>query len=64
MEYKVVLTSRAQLDFKNIIHYLLYDLRSEQAAISVTDDIEHTIERLSYMASRLKLCDDSSVLSR
>lgn len=59
MEYKVVLTSRAQLDFKNIIHYLLYDLRSEQAAISVTDDIEHTIERLSYMASRLKLCDDS-----
>ncbi len=59
MEYKVVLTSRAQLDFKNIIHYLLYDLRSKQATISVTDDMAHTIERLSYMASKFKLCDDS-----
>ena len=58
MEFKVVLTSRAQLDFRNITHYLLYELKSEQAAISVTNDMEHTIERLSYMASGLKLCDN------
>lgn len=58
MEFKVVLTSQAQLDFKNITHYLLYELKSEQATISVTDDMENTIKRLSYMASRLKLCDD------
>lgn len=58
MEYKVVLTSQAQLDFRNITHYLLYELKSEQATISVTDDMERTIERLSYMASGLKLCDD------
>jgi len=58
MEFKVVLTSRAQLDFRNITHYLLYKLKSEHAAISVTNDMEHTIERLSYMADGLKLCDN------
>lgn len=58
MEFKVVLTDRAQLDFRNIIHYLLYELRNKQAAMNVTDDMENTIERLSYMASGLKLCDD------
>ncbi len=58
MEYKVVLTSQAQLDFRNITHYFLYELKSEQATISVTDDMEKTIERLSYIASGLKLCDD------
>lgn len=58
MDYNVVLTSRAQLDFKNITHYLLYELRSEQAAISVTNDMEHTIERLSNIAGGFKLCDN------
>jgi len=58
MEFKVVLTSRAQLDFKNITHYLRYELKNEQATINVTNDMEHTIERLSYMASGLKLCDN------
>ncbi|HBI62907.1 MAG TPA: type II toxin-antitoxin system RelE/ParE family toxin [Lachnospiraceae bacterium] len=58
MEFKVVLSRQAQIDFRNITHYLLYDLRNEQAAISVTNDMEHTIEQLSYMAGGLKLCDD------
>lgn len=58
MEFKVVLTSQAQLDFRNITNYLLYELRSEQAAASVMDDMERTVERLSYVASGLKLCDD------
>lgn len=57
MEFKIVLTRQAQLDFRNITHYLLYELKSEQAAISVTNDMEHTIERLSYIAGGLKLCD-------
>ncbi len=59
MEFKVVLTSQAQLDFKNITRYLRYELRNEQATISVMNDMEHTIERLSYMAGGLKLCDNS-----
>ena len=45
MEYEVVLTSQAQLDFRKITHYLLYEFKSEQAAIGVTDDMEKTIER-------------------
>lgn len=58
MGFKVVLTSQAQLDFRNITYYLLYELKNEQATISVTNDMENTIERLSYMASGLKLCDN------
>ena len=61
MEFKVVLTSQAQLDFRNITNYILYELRSEQAATSVANDMEHTIERLSYMAGGLKLCDDPTL---
>ena len=57
MGFKVVLTSQAQLDFRNIIYYLIHELKNEQATISVTNDMENTIERLSYMASGLKLCD-------
>ena len=34
---------------------------SEQAATSVANDMEHTIERLSYMAGGLKLCDDPTL---
>lgn len=40
MEFKVVLTSQAQLDFRNITYYLLYELKSEQATISVTNEME------------------------
>lgn len=49
MGFKVVLTNQAQLDFRNITYYLLYELKNEQATISVTNDMENTIERLSYM---------------
>lgn len=58
MEFKIVLTSQAQLDFRNITRYLFDELRSEQATISVINDMENTIERLSYIAGGLKLCDD------
>ena len=61
MEFKVTLTIRAQLDFRNIINYILHELRSEQAATSVANDMEYTIERLSYTAGGLKLCDDPTL---
>ena len=47
MGFEVVLTSQAQLDFRDIINYLLYKLKSVQAADSVVSDMENTIERLS-----------------
>lgn len=58
MEYKVVLTSAAKIQFKNILNYLLYELESQQAATNVVDDFDDTVSRLSHVAGSLKLCDD------
>lgn len=58
MGFEVVLTRQAQLDFRDIINYLLYKLKSVQAADSVVSDMENTIERLSRIADSLKLCED------
>lgn len=58
MDYKVVLTSAAKIQFRNIIHYLLYELENQQAATNVVKDFDDTISRLSHVAGSLKLCDD------
>lgn len=58
MEYKVVLTSMAEMQFRDIIDYLLYELENQQAAINVVNDFDDTIVRLSHTADSLKLCDD------
>lgn len=58
MEYKVVLTSMAEMQFRDIIDYLLYELENQQAAINVVNDFDDTIVRLSHTAGSLKLCDD------
>lgn len=58
MEYKVVLTSTAKTQFKNIIDYLLYELENQQAATNVMNDFDDTISRLSHVAGSLRLCND------
>ena len=57
MEYKVILSAEAQEHFRRIIHYLIYELQSDQAASRVADDMEETTARLSTVAGSLKLCD-------
>lgn len=58
MEYEVVLTTQAKVNFRQIINYLLYELKSEQAATNVANDMENTINRLAHIAGSLKLCED------
>lgn len=64
MEYKVVLTSHAKMQFRKIIDYLLYELENQQAAANVMDDFDDTIARLSHAAGSLKLCDDKVLRAR
>ncbi len=59
MEYEVLLTTQAKMDFRRIINYLLYELESEQAATNVVNDMENTLDRLSHIAGSLKFCEDS-----
>lgn len=58
MGYEVIVSAQAQTHFREIINYLLYDLQNHQAAISVTDDFNDTVDRLSRVAGSLKLCED------
>lgn len=57
MEYEVILSAEAQEHFRKIIHYLIYELQSDQAASRVTDDMAETIAKLSDVAGSLKLCE-------
>ncbi|MCM1176065.1 MAG: type II toxin-antitoxin system RelE/ParE family toxin [Blautia sp.] len=64
MKYKVVLTSRAKAQFRQIMHYLRYELESQQAAKNVADDFKETIDRLSTTAGSFKLCDDETLRAK
>lgn len=56
MVYRVVLTSDAEEDLNRFIRYLLYEKKNEQAASSVLDDFEVTMQSLSRVAGSIKLC--------
>lgn len=58
MVYKVVLTSQAKSQFREIVNYLYHKLKNPQAAANIMDDFDDTIARLSHVANSLKLCDD------
>ncbi len=57
MVYEVIFSAEAQEHSRKILHYLIYELQSDQAASSVADDMEETTARLSTVAGSLKLCD-------
>jgi len=56
-EYKVIITRGAKMQLAQILRYLRQDLKSEQAARSVKEDMEDTKIRLSHVAGSLKSCD-------
>lgn len=64
MEYEIFLTVQTKMHFRQIIDYLLYKLENKQAAASVMDDFDETIDKLSHVAGSLKLCDDAALRSQ
>lgn len=58
MEYEVILTTQAKVQFREMIDYLVYKIENPQAAANVVSDFEQTITRLSRVAGSVKLCDD------
>lgn len=61
MDYEVILTATAKTQLDQIIYYILSEFRSEQAALSVMEDADHTREKLAHVVASLKLCDDSNL---
>jgi len=58
MDYDVVVTTDAEADLDRFVRYLLFDKENKQAAKSVLDDFEATINSLQTVAGSLKLCDN------
>ena len=58
MEYNVVVTLDAEEDLNRFVGYLLNEKKNEQAAISVLDDYDKTIDKLKRVAGSLKLCEN------
>ena len=56
MGYKVIVTDDAFEDLDNILYYILFVLKNEQAAQNVLSDFEQTKEHLSYIAGSLMIC--------
>lgn len=61
MDYKVIITDDAFEDLDNILYYLLFVLKNEQAAQNVLSDFELTKEHISHVAGSLKLCENSKL---
>lgn len=63
MEYEIVLTELAKKQLDQIIYYILFELKNEQAALQVLKDAENCQLRLSRTAGSLKLCDNPKLRS-
>jgi len=55
MDYKIVLMRGAEEDLDGFVAYLLFEKKSEQAAINLLNDFEAT---KTSVAGSLKLCDN------
>lgn len=58
MNYNVIVTRHAEEQLDNIIRHIIFQLKNEQAASNVLDDVYKTYERLEYIGGSLQLCND------
>lgn len=58
MDYNVIITEDAEQDLDQFLYYLIYEKKNEQAAKSLLDDFETTVNLLSHVAASLKYCDN------
>lgn len=58
MDYKVVITSDAEIDLDEHIQYLIFEKKNLQAASNILDDFEATKNSLSKVAGSLRLCSN------
>lgn len=58
MDYKINLMQSAEEDLDHFVAYLLFEKKSEQAAMNLMEDFEITKESLSHVAGSLRLCEN------
>ena len=63
-DYKVVISEGAAQDLGNCINYLINIKKNPQAALSVMNDYDDTIAKLSIVAGSLKPCQSPKMKER
>ena len=58
MRYNVIVSPEAKLQLRNIVQYVRDVFKNPSAAKRVIEDAEKTMEKLTYVAESLKLCDE------
>ena len=58
MDYKLVISERAEMHIDRILDYVVNVLKNPSAASSILDDIEDAYNKLEYMAESLGYCHD------
>lgn len=64
MEYKLIITERAEELLDGLVHHLLYHLRNEQAAKHLLDEIEKIYNRLQTNPFQFLGCRDAFLSSK
>ncbi len=59
MTYKLTITEHAEKLLDNILHYLLYQLKNEQAARHLLDEIDNVYDRLEENPLQFPLSRDA-----
>lgn len=59
MAYKLIVTEHADELLDSILHYLIYQLRSKQAAAHLLNEIEKIYNRLEENPLQFPLCRDT-----
>lgn len=58
MDYKIVVSQRANEQLEEMIAYIISKLQNKQAARAVYDDIMNAYDKLEYMAGTVAVCED------
>ena len=64
MAYRVTVSADAYDDLDNILDYLVFVLKNDQAALSVLDDFEKTMDVLKETAGSYGLCSNPKLSRR
>jgi len=58
MDYKLIITERAEELLDNLVYYLLHRLKNEQAARHLLDSVEEIYDRLEENPHQFPFCRD------
>lgn len=58
MHYKLIITERAEALLDDLVHYLFYRIKNQQAATHLLDSVEHLYERLEDNPFQFPECRD------